>query len=180
MNHLGRRLSALVDGELNHARRDRALSHLAQCEACRREAVAMRALKHRMRTLDEATVAAALTDRLVALAAGVPPPGSVGRRRGATAVARRWRGSRLVLGALAVLAVAVPAFGFLAAAGTPGRQPRPSVSPAVDLFVEQHAVRNPVYAGGHAGHPAGSHFSLTATTAPAPSGSMGRLARQDR
>lgn len=35
MTHDSARLSALVDGELDHAERDRVLAHLAQCEECR-------------------------------------------------------------------------------------------------------------------------------------------------
>ncbi|MCW2605949.1 MAG: hypothetical protein JWO60_642, partial [Frankiales bacterium] len=43
--HLGERLTALVDGELDHAARDRALSHLAHCDECRAQADAHRRLK---------------------------------------------------------------------------------------------------------------------------------------
>ena len=38
VSHLGRRLTALVDGELSPAERDRAHAHLARCAACRAEA----------------------------------------------------------------------------------------------------------------------------------------------
>lgn len=48
MSHLGERLSALIDGELGHAERERALSHLAGCEACRCEAEMLRHLKRRL------------------------------------------------------------------------------------------------------------------------------------
>ncbi|MFE0346032.1 anti-sigma factor family protein [Streptomyces griseoluteus] len=44
--HLGDRLSALVDGELGHESRDRVLSHLATCCRCRAEADAQRRLKN--------------------------------------------------------------------------------------------------------------------------------------
>ncbi len=43
--HLGDRLTALVDGELDHAERDRVLSHLARCDECRAQAEAHRRLK---------------------------------------------------------------------------------------------------------------------------------------
>jgi anti-sigma factor RsiW len=36
-HHLGDRVSALADGHLDHDGRDRALAHLARCDACRRE-----------------------------------------------------------------------------------------------------------------------------------------------
>ena len=44
MSHLGQRLSALIDGELNHTQRERVLAHLAQCEPCRLEAAALPAV----------------------------------------------------------------------------------------------------------------------------------------
>ncbi|WP_329122412.1 anti-sigma factor family protein [Streptomyces sp. NBC_01465] len=43
--HLGDRLAALVDGELNHDVRERVLSHLASCPKCKAEADAQRRLK---------------------------------------------------------------------------------------------------------------------------------------
>lgn len=44
--HLGDRLAALVDGELNHDARERVLSHLATCPKCKAEADAQRNLKN--------------------------------------------------------------------------------------------------------------------------------------
>jgi anti-sigma factor RsiW len=49
MSHLGDRLSALVDGELAGAERDRAYAHLAGCEQCRAEAAELRVLKQKLR-----------------------------------------------------------------------------------------------------------------------------------
>ncbi|MFF0741416.1 anti-sigma factor family protein [Streptomyces sp. NPDC004111] len=43
--HLGDRLAALVDGELNHDSRERVLAHLATCAKCKAEADAQRRLK---------------------------------------------------------------------------------------------------------------------------------------
>lgn len=43
--HLGDRLSALVDGELGHESRERVLAHLATCAKCKAEADAQRQLK---------------------------------------------------------------------------------------------------------------------------------------
>lgn len=51
MSCLGERLTALVDGELGHEERERALRHLAGCAACRAEADALRRLKARLRGL---------------------------------------------------------------------------------------------------------------------------------
>lgn len=53
MNHLGERLTALVDGELSHTERDRAFAHLAVCGDCRADAVALRRLKRRVHGLSE-------------------------------------------------------------------------------------------------------------------------------
>ena len=44
--HLGDRLSALVDGELGHDSRERVLAHLATCARCKAEADAQRQLKN--------------------------------------------------------------------------------------------------------------------------------------
>ncbi|MFD4278920.1 zf-HC2 domain-containing protein [Streptomyces cyaneofuscatus] len=44
--HLGDRLAALVDGELNHDARERVLAHLATCSRCKVEADAQRRLKN--------------------------------------------------------------------------------------------------------------------------------------
>lgn len=53
MEHLGERLSALIDGELGAAEHERALIHLAKCEPCRFEADMMRRLKRRLTGLGE-------------------------------------------------------------------------------------------------------------------------------
>ena len=42
---LGELLTALVDGALSHAERERALAHLTGCAGCREEVEAQRALK---------------------------------------------------------------------------------------------------------------------------------------
>ncbi|WP_176611735.1 zf-HC2 domain-containing protein [Actinomadura sp. WMMB 499] len=51
MSCLGERLTALVDGELGHDERERALAHLAACARCRAEAATLRSLKGRLRGL---------------------------------------------------------------------------------------------------------------------------------
>ena len=68
MSHLGDRLSALVDGELDGAELDRAHAHLAGCERCRTEAAELRALKQKLRELmTGAPAEAAMTRRLIAM-----------------------------------------------------------------------------------------------------------------
>ncbi|MDA0563007.1 zf-HC2 domain-containing protein [Streptomonospora sp. S1-112] len=73
MDHLGERLSALVDGELGHAERDRALIHLAGCENCRFEAEMLRQLKRRLHRLDTPEPSMDFLGRLSALSG--PPAG---------------------------------------------------------------------------------------------------------
>ncbi|MEU7859007.1 anti-sigma factor [Nonomuraea sp. NPDC049141] len=76
MSHLGERVSALVDGELNHTERDRALAHLTFCGDCRREVESMRALKSRLRSLDGPVMPADLTMSLLRMSepGGPLPP----------------------------------------------------------------------------------------------------------
>jgi len=142
VSHLGRRLSALIDDELSHAERDRVLAHLAGCEPCRQEAAALRVLKQRMLALGEATAAAALTDRLMALAAlpGLPsrrlawPDGSHHDPLGGQVV--RWHVRGMAVVAVILFGLGVPAAAFIA--GGSQRVPGPSVTPAVELFMVQH------------------------------------------
>jgi hypothetical protein len=132
VSHLGHRMSALIDGELGHAQRERALAHLARCEPCRREAAALRALKQRMHALGEATANTALTDRLVALGARYPGQASLRLSR------RRWPVRSIAVAFLAVAGLGLPAAAFLA--GGDQQEPGPSVTPAVDLFMLQHEI----------------------------------------
>jgi anti-sigma factor RsiW len=67
VSHLGERITALVDGELGHNERDRALAHLAACEQCRAEADAQRRLKQRLRSLGDATPSTELLTNLYAM-----------------------------------------------------------------------------------------------------------------
>jgi anti-sigma factor RsiW len=152
MSHLGHRLSALIDGELDDAERDRVLVHLARCEPCRGEAVALRALKRRMNALGEAAADAALMRRLIGLATpegpaqdSTVPDEQVGlwpRRTAATPFTpasgpREFRPSWYVtLGATAVVVVGVGTAAFLA--GGDANQPEPRVTPAVDTYMLQH------------------------------------------
>src|ERR1700683_3753911 len=74
MSHLGNRLSALVDGELDGAERDRAHAHLAGCEQCRAEAAELRVLKQKLRSLTTRAPAEAPTPtRLLSMAGPVGP-----------------------------------------------------------------------------------------------------------
>ena len=153
MNHLGHRLSALIDGELDDAERDRVLVHLAGCEPCRGEAVALRTLKRRMNALGEAAADAALMRRLIGLAspegtsagdAGAEPASPWPRQPAASPFTpangpREFRPSWYVtLGATAVVVVGVGTAAFLAGGET--SQPEPRVTPAVDTYMLQHEL----------------------------------------
>jgi anti-sigma factor RsiW len=148
VSHLGHRLSALIDGELDDVERDRVLVHLAGCEPCRSEAVALRTLKRRMNALGEAAADSALTRRLIGLAkpGSTDPAGQSGpvpwSRLGAGSLApaqgpRELRPAWYVtFSAAAVILAGVGAAAFLAGGGTD--QPGPRVTPAVDTYVMQH------------------------------------------
>jgi anti-sigma factor RsiW len=153
MSHLGERLSALVDGELTAAQRDRVLAHLARCEPCRREAASLRLLKQRMRTLAEASAGDALNDRLMALAGGAAgAPGRLRGQRGSAEPVAWWPVRSIALTALVLLALGLPAAAFVA--GGSQRDPGPSVTPPVTLFMTQHLINSgavPARAGTGAG-----------------------------
>jgi anti-sigma factor RsiW len=145
VSHLGHRLSALIDGELDGDERDRVLVHLARCEPCRDEAVALRTLKRRMNALGEAAADAALTRRLMGLArpgqsdsVPWPRPAAAGLGGpGAAQPARELRPSWYVtFGAAAAVLAGIGAAAFLAGGGV--GQPEPQVTPAVDIYVMQH------------------------------------------
>jgi anti-sigma factor RsiW len=131
VSHPGQRLSALVDGELGEAERDRVLAHLAGCEPCRREAIALRALKQRMNTLGDAAAGTGLMQRLLAMTPPAGRPAAARPRRTARRVAVATAASSLLVAGFAMAA-------FLAGGGRP--QPGPTVTPAVDVFMVQHAI----------------------------------------
>lgn len=65
--HLGGRLCPLVDGQLHHDERDRALAHLAHCLSCRAQVVEYRRMKQRLAGLWAPTLPETLNDRLLGL-----------------------------------------------------------------------------------------------------------------
>ena len=74
--------AALVDGELDHAAREKAHRHLAHCAACRSEVEAQRRLKASVLRLDAPQPSDALTARLLGLAATAEPPAAGPRTTG--------------------------------------------------------------------------------------------------
>jgi len=153
MSHLGDRLSALVDGELDGAERDRAHAHLASCEQCRAEAAELRVLKQKLSTLmTGAPAEAAMTKRLIAMTGpgGPMPPrrGLLrGSRRAATRASRRpgARGPRsarrrryLMLGTVS-LVVGLGTAAFSAGGGGEAA-PGPRITPPVEMYSVEHAI----------------------------------------
>lgn len=154
MSHLGRWLSALVDGELDDAERDRVLIHLAGCRSCLREANEMRALKRRLTALGETSAETAITDRLIEMARSdheslddqprLPALWSTapllpGARRSPLtrqpALIRSWR---TVTGTASSALLVIGFAAFMLGSSQAGR-PAPKVTPAVDAYWLQHS-----------------------------------------
>ena len=135
MSHLGDRLSALVDGELDGAERDRAHAHLASCEPCRAEAAELRALKQTLHTLgSDAPAEAAMTSRLVALTGpGGPMPSRHGRLR---AVSGR---RRTLMLSTVTLVVGLSTVAFTVGGGSDA-VPGPRITPPVEMYSVEHAI----------------------------------------
>ncbi|MBW8481355.1 anti-sigma factor family protein [Actinomadura parmotrematis] len=167
MSCLGERLTALVDGELDHEEREAALAHLAACAGCRAEADELRRLKGRLRGLaaappsdpDGDRPSPDLMARLHALGPPEPPapPRQAPRRsRQSRPAAARPHDNRPAArtgpGGTAVLpravrrrAIAVGAATLVLGLGTGayaagGRQDQQTVSPAFQRFAVEHAV----------------------------------------
>ncbi|MFI0999123.1 zf-HC2 domain-containing protein [Streptomyces galbus] len=71
--HLGDRLSALVDGELGHDARERVLAHVATCPKCKAEVDAQRRLKDVFAAVAPPTPSESFLARLQGLPAGGDP-----------------------------------------------------------------------------------------------------------
>ncbi|MEU8245412.1 zf-HC2 domain-containing protein [Nonomuraea sp. NPDC048916] len=166
MSHLGERVSALVDGELNHTERERALAHLTFCAECRREVESMRALKSRLRSLDDMVMPADLTMSLLRMSepggplpprerpfptrtfGGVPipgpysiaPPDNRPRRDATSGASGPGRGARRrsTYVAVGVVSAAVALGTFFAASGVGQGHP----TPPAELF-NQHRPATP-------------------------------------
>lgn len=147
MSHLGRWLSALVDGELEGSERDRVLIHLAGCESCRNEANTLRALKRRMTALGETSADSAIAGRLIELArseselaASAVPSSPVWPAWPASGPAWGRHQARpgwvVVAGSAGMALAAIGAAAFML--GGVQRAPAPRVTPAIDTYWPQH------------------------------------------
>jgi anti-sigma factor RsiW len=123
-----------VDGELDHAARDRVLVHLSRCPACRQEVDLLRGLKSVLRS--EPAPPDDLLARILATSAApgqpVLVPRLTGHRPGPLAGHARARRTAFGIGALA-LGVG----GALALAGPPPTSVAP-VDPTSAGFVVEH------------------------------------------
>lgn len=162
MSHLGDRLTALVDGQLDLDAQQRAFAHLRHCADCRAAYEHELWVKQQMRVLPGAEPSAALLMALQQLGdrplgergpedVSLPPPGSVayprqGQQPPWSGAATHWRLPTVRRTAVALFGVGTLAAGFLgiayvAGGGTPGQQ----VDPPVQQFSAEFANSdNPV------------------------------------
>ena len=175
MSHLGDRVAALVDGQLDHPARERALAHVAHCPECRRDVEAQRAVKERLSTAPTPQPPPATLAMLRSLAAPggpvpprartmprgplvptLPPPGRPaatwpGRPRpGARGPANRRPGGRpLARRARLATAGALCTAGLVlgAAFAVGGSSPSTVVPPVAELSVEHSRTSTAVTVG---------------------------------
>jgi len=185
VSHLGRWLSALVDGELDGVERDRVLNHVAGCDACRQEANAMRALKRRLTALGDTCAESAIASRLIELARSDEhaPAGFVGAsaswpladlRPATVRAARQMRpGWKLATGSAGGALIAIAFAAFLLGNGSSG-PPAPKVTPSVDSYLLQHTydVWQPAGSvedsGGTGGYVGGGRYRSHQSSADVP------------
>ena len=160
MTHLGQRLSALIDGELEGSERERVLLHTERCGSCRDELAALSTIKRRMGALGEAAAGAGLTGRLLSALASLddshpadsasaddaqpPPPwpdrpaGDSGRSGRGSAEQRA--GRYFLAGSLAVFLAGLGTAAFIAGGEPQPQAPTPPVAPSVDVMVFPHGT----------------------------------------
>lgn len=145
---LGEVAAALVDGELDHASRERAQRHLTHCADCRAEVDAQRRLKAALADLTRTPgPPPELAARLMALpapgtdrvATGPLRPAGPVSLRAAPGPGHRRPASRRGLRRRTAVGSAVAALGVVAIAlGGPPSTTTAPVDPATDSFVVQH------------------------------------------
>jgi anti-sigma factor RsiW len=149
MTHLGRRLSALIDGELEAYERERVLVHLGGCGSCRDEVAALRMLKRRMGELGEAAAGAALTGltgRLMEslLAGGLPtaeaawpsaPPAGGWDVPSQGGRPEQRLGKYFLAGSLVVFLAGLGTAAFIAGGEPQAQAPASPATPSVDVLI---------------------------------------------
>jgi hypothetical protein len=172
VTHLGQRLSAYIDGELEASERERANWHMAKCRSCRDEAAALWTLKRKLNGLRESAAGAGfpgLTGRLMglsdqldldesSLSGGIetiwpppPPPGNWPAHEhpahDGTSTGRSGhpdqRGGRLFLaGSVAIFLAGLGTAAVIAGGEPQAQAPAPPVTPSVDVLVAPHSYVN--------------------------------------
>lgn len=177
MSHLGDLAAALVDNELSHDARDRALSHVSRCAECHAEVDRQRRLRSLLANQSDPQLSAEFSARLRAIADEGAPSTAAGQRS-----TRRWsvgavaafapassrprpgspravrpagrgksRGRRTIRRALAGSAAAMALTAGLAAAGGPTATAGPATTPPIDRYVREHTVMTARLPFGDAG-----------------------------
>lgn len=164
LQHPTDKLSAVVDGELDHDSREKVLSHLVGCDTCRAEVDAQRRLKARMATLESpAEPSTDLMQRLMGVSSFSPEPreevrpvltpavtlfpqrsafpaGRSGGTRPGTSRTTRSRRRTGVLGAAGSAAAVASLLGTAFVVGDPSRSEQPpALQPPVASFSSDHA-----------------------------------------
>ncbi len=158
------KLSAVVDGELDHDSRDRVLSHLVICDTCRSEVDAQRRLKSRLAATPDPEPSLDLMQRLMGVSSFstepreevrpvLTPAVSLFPQRSAFPAARtdatrpgsrtntRSRRRTGVLGAAGSAAAVASLLGTAFVLGDPARsEPPPALQPPVTSFSADHAA----------------------------------------
>jgi anti-sigma factor RsiW len=163
MTHPLDKLSAVVDGQLDHDSREKVLSHLVGCDTCRTEVDAQRRLKARMAALESPDPSTDLMQRLMGVSSFSPEPreevrpvvtpvslfpqrsafpagrGAGGTRPGANRGTRSRRRAG-VLGAAGSAAAVASLLGTAFVVGDPARSEQPpTLQPPVASFSSDHA-----------------------------------------
>lgn len=135
--HLGPALSAYLDGELGHVRREEVAVHLAHCAACREDAGALRRLKGVLRGDVATSTPDDLAARVLAATTARPHPAPV-RRAHAPRRRRFDDHGTLRRTALGAGAFALGVGAALVLAGPPPPAPVAPVDPASNGLVISH------------------------------------------
>ncbi len=157
------KLSAVVDGALDHDSRDKVLSHLVGCDTCRSEVDAQRRLKARLTAVESPEPSDDLMQRLMGVSSFSPEPreevrpvltpavslfpqrsafpaGRTGATRPGTSRTVRSRRRTGVLGAAGSAAAVASLLGTAFVVGDPARQEQPpTLQPPVASFTSDHA-----------------------------------------
>jgi hypothetical protein len=163
MTHPLDKLSAVVDGQLDHDSREKVLSHLVVCAACRTEVDAQRRLKARMAALESPDPSTDLMQRLIGVSSfstepreevrpvvtpvslfpqrsAFPAGRSAGGTRPGPARGTRSRRRAGVLGAAGSAAAVASLLGTAFVVGDPARSEQPpTLQPPVASFSSDHA-----------------------------------------